>query len=54
MFSIALVGSLEKSREFLAETEKHSPDAGHRGTGRCAYAFGVLSCLALLALGTGR
>ena len=37
---------------FLAE--KHSPDAGHGSTGRCAYASGVLWCLARLGLGTGR
>jgi len=49
-FSIAPVGILKKSRESFP-TEKHSPDAECRGTGRWPQSP---VCLTLLGLCTGR
>jgi len=42
IFSIAQVESLEKSQECFS-LEKHSPNAGLRGTGHCTYVSGALS-----------
>ena len=42
ILSIVPVESLEKSRECFS-LEKHSPNAGLRGTGRCTCVFSALS-----------